>query len=549
MMATWKATQSIQGRLAVFAAAVFLPGILALAVLLGLNILEARRAQETALLAAARAVSAAVDLDLATLGATAEALAESDAVAASDWDRLGRRVDRAGLGQGVVASVSDPMSSRIVGSAARSGGLSTRGLGSAAPTSAPRRSGSGRSTISGLVLGGEAPPAIVVEAAAPSPAEALWVALWIEPQIFLSELEAWGLPEGAMVTLVDADRRVLARSRHPERFVGRSATPTMIAAMDAKPEGVAASRSLEGKATVVAYHQSNLSGWTTMVVVPRSHILKPVWLNSLALALLLVVLGAASLWAARTQIRALSADIRALEGDAHSIATGQLAPRKPLRVVNLDRIQVALSEASAELLRRQERQNLLINELNHRVKNTLATIQSLAAQTFRGADADLRAKFEQRLGALAGAHDLLTQTTWSSVDIRQVVSRCGGASGHEQVHSDGPSILLQPEAALALCMCLHELTTNSLKYGALSRSEGRVDLTWAIEGDEWLMHWSEQGGPAVNPPERTGFGSRLIDRLVKHELNGRLDRQYRVEGLVVTGRFRLSSYGRFNTEI
>jgi two-component sensor histidine kinase len=548
-MALWKSTHSIQGRLAGFAATVFLPGILALGAILSLNILEARRAQETALLAAARAVSAAVDLELATFAATSEALAESDAAAAADWDRLGRRVERAELGTGVAAFVRDLSRARRVGRAGPAEGSTAPGLDTAALAKAPRRvSSSGRTTITGLVESGQGPPAVVVEAPVPSRGDALSVALWVDPQTLLSTLPSWGLPEGTMVTLVDTDRKVLARSRHPERFVGRSATPQMIAAMDAGPEGVTSSRSLEGQATVVAFHQSKLSGWTAMVVVPRSYILSPVWINGLVLALLLLVLGAASLWAARNQIRALSADIRALEEDAHSIAAGRLVARNAVRVDNLDRIQAALSAASIELLRRQDRQTLLIHELNHRVKNTLATIQSLAAQTFRDADGDLRAKFEQRLGALAAAHDLLTQTTWSAVDIRQVAARCGGASGHDQVLSDGPSVLLQPEAALALCMCLHELTTNSLKYGALTRLDGRIDLTWRIEGEELVLTWREEGGPPVTAPERTGFGSRLIDRLVKHELNGRVDRQYDAAGLVVVGRFRLSARGRWTTE-
>ncbi|MFN4040281.1 MAG: sensor histidine kinase [Brevundimonas sp.] len=541
--------QSIEGRLAVFAAAVFLPGVLALAVLLGLNILEARRAQEASLLAAARAASTAVDLQLATLAATAESLAESDAVEAGDWVRLSRRIDRADLPAGVVPRVEGSASPRTVFTTPPSGLIARRAgpvvdWGGQPPTPADRRT-----TVSGVITGTDVPAAVVVSAPAPGAAEDVSVALWIDPRFFLSGQTSWGLPETAMVTLVDTHRRVVARSRHHDRFVGRSATSGMIAAMDEASEGVTASRSLEGQPTVVAYHRSRLSGWTTMVVVPRSFILEPVWMNAFALAILLTGLGAASLWAARRQVHALTADIHALEQDARSIAEGRLVDRQPVRVVNLDRIQSALSEASAELLRRQERQMLLINELNHRVKNTLATIQSLAAQTFRGADDELRAKFEQRLEALAAAHDLLTQTTWSSVDIRQVAARCGGPAGAEQVRVDGPAVLLPPEAALALCMCLHELTTNSLKYGALSRSHGRVDLSWTIDGDGVELTWRERGGPPVRPPERSGFGSRLIDRLVKHELNGRLERDYRPEGLIVVGRFRPSGRGRWNAEL
>ncbi|QBX38089.1 sensor histidine kinase [Brevundimonas sp. S30B] len=542
------AVQSIEGRLAIFAAAVFLPGVLALAVLLGLNIFEVRRAQEFALLASARSASAAVDLQLATLSATAETLAESDAVAAGDWARLDRRIERAELPAGVLARVGGA-DGPFPGPPAPSAGSAAQQADPVAQSASHPRSAHQRTTVSDLVAGPDGPPAVVISAPAPDTTRDVVVQLWIDPRIFLSEQASWGLPDAAMVTLVDTRRHVVSRSRHFERFVGRSATEPMIAAMTEAPEGVTASRSFEGLPTVVAYHQSRLSGWTTMVVMPRAFVLQPVWLNALALILLLAALGAASLWAARRQSQALSADIRALEQDARSIAAGRLVARQPVRVVNLDRIQAALSEASAELLRRQERQMLLINELNHRVKNTLATIQSLSAQTFRGAERELQSKFEQRLGALAAAHDLLTQTTWSAVDIRQVAARCGGPSGPEQVCMTGPSVLLPPEAALALCMCLHELTTNSLKYGALSRPQGRVDLTWTLEGEEVALTWRERGGPPVRPPERTGFGSRLIDRLVKHELNGGLERDFRPDGLIVVGRFKPGPNARWNSTL
>ncbi|WP_374273819.1 hypothetical protein [Brevundimonas sp.] len=125
-------------------------------------------------------------------------------------------------------------------------------------------------------------------------------------------------------------------------------------------------------------------------------------------------------------------------------------------------------------------------------------------------------------------------------------ARCG-EQPDERMTSSGPSILLPPEAALALCMCLHKLTTNSLKYGALSRPEGRVDVRWSLTQDAGLSFqwWGTRGGPRVTPPTRQGFGSRLMERLARHELNGEIERIYEPDGLVAIGRVRLPERSRW----
>ena len=196
-------------------------------------------------------------------------------------------------------------------------------------------------------------------------------------------------------------------------------------------------------------------------------------------------------------------------------------------------MQAALSEASSELSVHAERQRLLINELNHRVKNALASVQSLAIQTFRAGDPDARDKFETRLAALSAGHDLLTQRNWGLVDLRDIATRCT-ASHPEQISVAGPPVTLRPPAALAMCMCLHELTTNSIKYGALSRESGHVAMSWAPDGQQVRLIWSESGGPEVVQPPETGFGTRLIDRLARSELAGGVERAFKHEGLVVT---------------
>lgn len=186
----------------------------------------------------------------------------------------------------------------------------------------------------------------------------------------------------------------------------------------------------------------------------------------------------------------------------------------------------------------EERQRILINELNHRVKNTLAVVQGLARQSFRSDDRNpgLQAFFA-RLATLAGAHNMLTESNWASADISDIVVKSLAASvgsETERVSLDGPQITLDPQAAVALAMVVHELATNALKYGALSSSTGRISISWdEVEQDENRMlqfDWHESGGPSVEKPEQTGFGTRLIGR----GLGGRRDHgsiDYNSEGL------------------
>jgi PAS domain S-box-containing protein len=177
----------------------------------------------------------------------------------------------------------------------------------------------------------------------------------------------------------------------------------------------------------------------------------------------------------------------------------------------------------------EARQKALIDELNHRVKNTLATVQSLAAQTLRGSEATAKARddFNARLFALSKAHDQLSRAGWRSADFQSIVEGIFAPyriQGGNQVRLTGPSVRLPPNAALLLAMIIHELATNAAKYGALSAASGMLDLNWAtVKRDDCrhlVIEWRESGGPPVRAPKRRGFGNRLAHRAITHELNG-----------------------------
>lgn len=183
----------------------------------------------------------------------------------------------------------------------------------------------------------------------------------------------------------------------------------------------------------------------------------------------------------------------------------------------------------------EERQRLLINELNHRVKNTLALVQGLALQSFRGdgASAAAQAAFQARLAALAAAHDLLTRERWEGATLSDLIADATRPhAGPGRIAFDGPNLVLNPKAAVSLVLALNELATNAAKYGALSTSEGRVDIGWSLAEERLRLEWRESGGPAVRPPDTRGFGLKMIERALASDLGGTVAVRFEASGLV-----------------
>jgi PAS domain S-box-containing protein len=199
-------------------------------------------------------------------------------------------------------------------------------------------------------------------------------------------------------------------------------------------------------------------------------------------------------------------------------------------------------DVSAHVQARQ-RQQLLLHELNHRVKNTLATVQAFVVQTLRSVDSVplARAALEARLVALAKAHDVLTREHWEGASLTDLVSTATAAyraDPETRIRITGPEVRVQPKAVLALSMALHELATNAVKYGALAGETGRVDISWRVEavgaGARFRFCWQEAGGPPVQVPARRGFGSRLVERGLAQDLAGRAQLCFEPQGLVYT---------------
>jgi PAS domain S-box-containing protein len=198
-------------------------------------------------------------------------------------------------------------------------------------------------------------------------------------------------------------------------------------------------------------------------------------------------------------------------------------------------------EEITEQKRGEQHLRFVMHELNHRVKNSLAVVQSMVSQTVRasGSLAEFEESLIGRIRALANTHTLLTESNWRSADLRHVVREAVRPYRHadgRNVDIKGPALALTPPASLALSMVMHELTTNAAKYGALSQPRGRVKIDWQVtssdDGRLLTLRWRETGGPPVKKPERSGFGSQLIEFTIRHEFGGACSLDYREDGFV-----------------
>ncbi|WP_426038663.1 HWE histidine kinase domain-containing protein [Brevundimonas sp. DC300-4] len=208
-----------------------------------------------------------------------------------------------------------------------------------------------------------------------------------------------------------------------------------------------------------------------------------------------------------------------------------------LRVSLLQVVLRRIEAASRERAKAHERDKLLMAELDHRVKNTLANIQALVTQSSRNA-ASLTGFVEgldRRIHSMAKAHSLLTQSRWEGVSVEGLLTEELGSyiQGSGVVHLEGDDAVLTPKSALSLSLALHELATNAAKFGSLSRVEGQISVSWRVSDDgSLILTWRETGGPTVMAPTRRGFGSSLIERALALETGGRATIDYAPTGVI-----------------
>ena len=193
-----------------------------------------------------------------------------------------------------------------------------------------------------------------------------------------------------------------------------------------------------------------------------------------------------------------------------------------------------------ERVRAERHRQLLINELNHRLKNTLSSVQSIVRQTLRttASNDDAAKMISSRILALSRAHNVLTAESWEKADLGTGIGSVLTPfqdSDRNAVSMEGPALQIDPHAAMSIALAVHELAANATRYGALSAAQGRVSVRWSLEaGDAFTLSWSKRGGPPVHPAPEHGFGSRLLERILPRELQGSAVIDFQPDGIIFT---------------
>ncbi|MBK1658812.1 HWE histidine kinase domain-containing protein [Paracraurococcus ruber] len=239
-----------------------------------------------------------------------------------------------------------------------------------------------------------------------------------------------------------------------------------------------------------------------------------------------------------TPRRSFEAWRETVRGRSHPWRAVELEAARTFRVSLLEVVLRRLDEVARERAKARERQDFLMAELDHRVKNTLANIQALVRHSSGGAaTVDGFVQELGRLQAMAQAHSLLARSRWEGAGLHALVEeelrafRGAGAAPDARIAVEGPDLRLKPKAALALSLALHELATNAAKYGALSVPDGQLRIAWRPDGERIRLDWTETGGPRVVPPARRGFGSTVIERGLAYEVGGVVALEFDPAGL------------------
>jgi two-component sensor histidine kinase len=362
------------------------------------------------------------------------------------------------------------------------------------------------------------------------------LSLSVEPARMKELLDRQKIPPDWRATIVDRKGIVIARSRLHNEFVGKPLSDS---------EGSAGSRrstdgtDLEGRAVKWGTAPSRVADWRVYVSVPAALVDAAAREALLSYILIVAAFTCVGIAGAVGVASVITKPLAMAENAAKALGEGRPVEFRETLVTEANAIGTALVEA-AELREQAEQQILLLmREVNHRSKNMLAVVQAIARQMPSTDPKQFVRQFSDRIVGLAASQDLLIESNWQGVRVSDLV-RSQLSLFREligtRIEISGPPVRLQPPAAQAIGMALHELATNASKYGALSDNNGRVSVSWSMagsgEGREFLLDWVESGGPPVSPPERRGFGYTIMVAMVEKSLEATVSIEYAPGGLV-----------------
>lgn len=354
---------------------------------------------------------------------------------------------------------------------------------------------------------------------------------------------------GAALTVADRDGVILARFPSPERFVGTKIPEQYQYLVKAAGPGTIELTSQDGTRRLQAYFPPGASSRTLYVSQGLSvdnsfYAIKQATIYSILATV--VAIGGSLLLAWQTNRHAIQKPVSRILNALTAWREGNndIRTRMPVNGDELSTIGAAVDGFMDELLAAKDQRDLLEAEMAHRIKNLLAIVQSIAQQTFRGnsAAAEELRTYSQRLAAIGEAFTLLGKEG-QSAKMRALVETTVTPFRHpDHPHFDisGPDLEISAKSALAIAMAIHELATNAVKYGALGNEDGRVLVKWETDGDDFVFQWQERDGPPVIPPEKSGFGSRMMERALTGQTGGKVSMEYASDGLKYSLRAPLS---------
>lgn len=364
------------------------------------------------------------------------------------------------------------------------------------------------------------------------------MSLSLEPGLMKELLHRQELPSEWRGTITDRKGNIIARTTLHEQFLGK---PFKEEALSEKRSGARQGMDLEGRSVIWGSAPSRTSGWLISVSVPADLVEASAREALLSYVLIVAAFTCVGIAGAVGVARVITKPLGLAEKAAKSLGEGRLVDFKPTVVEEANAIGQALMEAAR--LREQAEQQilLLMREVNHRSKNMLAVVQAIARQMPSNDPKQFVRQFSDRIVGLAASQDLLIESNWQGVRVADLV-RSQLALFREligtRIEISGPPVRLQPPAAQAIGMALHELATNASKYGALSDESGQVAVTWKHSGSgeeqEFVLEWREKDGPPVTPPERHGFGHTIMVAMVEKSLDAKVEVDYAESGLVWT---------------
>ena len=363
-------------------------------------------------------------------------------------------------------------------------------------------------------------------------------------------LKQRGVPPGGTVLIADRNGIVVSREPEPEKYVGKKLDDRLGRINGSEP-GSEDTIGIDGVQRIIGYVPATVTPFGLYVSsgIARSEAFDPIdraVRNSIALFALGSAVAFLLAWLVgesiiRRPLMRMVATAEAWRRGHDAARTGIVGRSDEIGVLGqtFDRLIDENAMREEQRATAEERREILVHELAHRVKNTLATVQSIASLSFRHSQGpEALRQFHERLQALVRGHDLLTRKNWQHASLSEIAQAAIAPLQEERGHRfviSGPPVNLPPTTAVPMAMILHELCTNAMKYGALANDSGRVTIGWTAQPDEAgtavSLIWSESGGPNITPPDEEGFGTRLISNLSR-QLGGDCTFRYPPSGLV-----------------